>query len=224
MKKLNLNVIIGIFLLIIGVLIGLETLDVGININYSITGWTFLSIIGILMMINDKKVTTVPSILTFVGIWNVLNELGLIYGSIFSLIWPFILIIVGINLVFGKSLFNKVSLNVQNSADTLVYNGIFSGVTERLTIKDFKGLTANAIFGGVELDLRDVEITENVQIDISALFGGVSILLPEKYNVIIGESLALFGGTDNKFRGKYDENNKTIYINTRAIFGGAELK
>jgi hypothetical protein len=224
MKKINLNVIIGIFLLVIGFLVALETLNVGIDIDYSITGWSFLSAIGILMMVNDKKVTTVPSILVFVGIWNVLNEVEILNGSIFSLIWPIILIIVGANLVFGRNLFNKAPLNVQNNADALVYNGIFSGVSERLSLKDFKGLTANAIFGGVELDLRDVEITDNVQIDISALFGGVTMILPEKYNIVMGESLALFGGTENKFKGKYDEKNKTIYINCRAIFGGAELK
>jgi len=224
MKKTNLNVVIGVFLLVIGVLLGLETLNVGINIDYSIVGWTFLSVIGVLMMLNDKKVTTVPSILIFVGIWNVLNEVGVIYGSIFDLIWPFILIIVGVNLVFGKKSFNKTPLNVQNNSDALVYNGIFSGVSERLTIKDFKGLTANALFGGVELDLRDIEITNNVQIDISAVFGGVTITFPDKYNIVMGESLALFGGTENKFKGKYDENSKTIYINCRAIFGGAELK
>lgn len=224
MKKTNLNVVIGVFLLVIGVLLGLETLNVGINIDYSIIGWTFLSVIGVLMILNDKKVTTVPSILIFVGIWNVLNEVGVIYGSIFDLIWPFILIIVGVNLVFGEKIFNKTPLNVQNNSNALVYNGIFGGVEERLATKDFKGLTANALFGGVELDLRDIEITDNVQIDISAVFGGVTILFPDKYNIVMGESLALFGGTDNKFKGKYDENSKTIYINCRAIFGGAELK
>ena len=224
MKKINLIVIIGMFLLLVGVLVALETLNVGITIDYSIMGWSFISFIGLLMIVNDKKLTTVPSILVFVGIWKVLNELGILTGSIVSLIWPIILIIVGANLIFGRKFFNRSPLNVQNNTDAPIYNGIFSGVEERLSIKDFKGLTANAVFGGVELDLRDVEIAENVQIDISALFGGVTIILPEKYNVIIGESLALFGGTENKFKGKFDESKKTIYINSRAIFGGTELK
>lgn len=224
MKKINVNVIIGLFLLVVGVLVGLETLNVGLQLDYSIIGWSFLSVLGLIMMINDKKVSTVPSVLIFIGLWNALNEVGIITGSIFSLIWPIILIIVGANLVFGKNLFNKLPVNIQNNPSELVYNGIFSGVEERLSIKDFKGLTANAIFGGVELDLRDVEITDNVQIDISALFGGVTIILPEKYNVIIGESIALFGGTDNKYKGLHDESKKAIYINCRAIFGGVELK
>lgn len=224
MKKLNLNVIIGIFLLVFGVLLGLEKLNMGINLDYSLTFWSFLSLMGILMFVNDKKITTVPSILVFVGIWNILRELDLITGSIFSLFWPFILIIVGANLVFGKNLFSKMPASVQNNAGNLVYSGIFSGVEERLSTKDFKGLTANAIFGGVELDLRDIEIIDNVQLDLSALFGGVSVILPEKYNVTVVSPLALFGGTENKFKGKNDETKKTIYINSRAIFGGVELK
>lgn len=224
MNKINLNFIIGLFLLTMGVVIGLEKLDLNINVDYSIVTWSFISLIGLVMIVNDKKITTVPSILVFVGIWNLLNDLGILSGSIFSLIWPIILVIAGINFIFGKGMFNKIPSNIKNGSETLIYNGIFSGVQERLTITDFKGLTANAIFGGVELDLRDVEITDNVRIDISALFGGVTIILPEKYNLTIGESLALFGGTENKFRGKHDDSMKTIYINSRAIFGGVELK
>lgn len=224
MKKINLNAIIGLFLLIVGALLAMQTLDINLNIDYSIIGWSFLSVIGILMMINDRRVSIVPSILTFVGIWKVLNEVGIITGSIFSLIWPIILIIIGANLIFSRKLFCKTVLNTQKNGELPVYNGIFSGVEERIVTKDFKGLIANAIFGGVELDLRDIEIIDNVPIDISALFGGVTIMLPEKYNVVKGESLALFGGVENKFRGKFDESKKTIYINSRAIFGGVELR
>ncbi len=224
MKRINLNVLIGIFLLVVGVLLSLEKLNITINIDYAIMAWSFISILGIFMMINDSKVSTFPLIFLFVGLWNVLNILGILSGSIFSLFWPIIIIIIGVNLVFSKSLFSKCPANLKNSSGGPVYNGIFSGVEERVQSKDFKGLTANAIFGGVELDLRDVEITEDVQIDISALFGGVVMILPEKYNIIKGESLALFGGIENKFKGQYDESKKTIYINSRAIFGGAELK
>lgn len=224
MKKLNLNVIIGIFLLVIGVLLAFQTLNIGINIDYSIVFWTFLSILSILMVVNDRKVTTIPSVLFFVGIWNILRECDLISTSIFSLFWPIILIIIGANLAFGRKLFTTLA-NVQNNgSENLIYNGTFGGVKERLTLKDFKGLTANAIFGGVELDLRDIEITENVQLDLSALFGGISIILPEKYNIVISEPMSLFGGTENKFRGTHDDTRKTIYVNSRAIFGGVELK
>lgn len=224
MKKLNLNVIMGIFLLVIGVLLGLDKLDLGFEIDYSITFWSFLALMGILMFVNDRKITIMPSILVFVGIWNVLKDLDLITGSIFALFWPIILVIIGVNLIFERGLMSKIPANVQHNTNGVVYNGVFSGVEERLTTKDFKGLTANAVFGGVDLDLRDVEIIDNVQIDVSALFGGVSLTLPEKYNIELVSPMNLFGGTENKFRGKHEEGKKTIYIYSRAIFGGVELK
>lgn len=224
MKKLNLNVVIGIFLLVIGVLLGLDKMNLGFTIDYSITFWSFLALMGILMFVNDRKVTIMPSILVFVGVWNVLKDLDIITGSIFALFWPIILIIIGANLIFERGFISKMPHNVQHNTNGVVYNGVFSGVEERLTTKDFKGLSANAVFGGVDLDLRDVEITDNVQIDVSALFGGVSLILPERYNVELVSPLNLFGGTENKFKGKHEEDRKTIYIYSRAIFGGVELK
>jgi hypothetical protein len=224
MKKINFNVFFGLFLLLIGSLLILERFNINIRVDYTILAWIFLIIFGIFMIINDKKISIMPSIITFIGLWNLLNEIGLLTGSIFSLFWPIIIIIIGFNLVFAKKLFINLPPNIQKSGDVLTYSGIFSGVEERLTNKDFKGLVANAIFGGVELDLRDVEITQDIQIDVNAMFGGVTIILPEKYNLIKGESVALFGGVENKFKGKNEENKKTIYLNSRTIFGGIELR
>lgn len=223
MKRVNLNSVIGIFLLLFGVLLGLDRLNLGVSVDYSVTFWSFLALLGIFMMFNDRKVSILSSILLFVGLWNVLSELDVITGSIFTLFWPIIFVIVGVNLIFGKKFISITPANL-NNPNALVYNGVFSGVEERLSLKDFKGLTANAIFGGVDLDLRDVEIKDNVQIDLSALFGGISIRLPDIYNVELISPLSLFGGTENNFKGQHDEAKKTIYINSRAIFGGIEIK
>lgn len=224
MKKINFNVILGIFFLLVGSLLILEKFNINVRVDYSILVWSFLMVLGIFMIINDRRISIMPSILTFIGLWNLLNEIGILTGSIFSLFWPIIIIIIGFNLVFAKKLFVNLPPNIQKNGEVLTYSGIFSGVEERLTDKDFKGLVASAMFGGVELDLRDIEINQDVQIDVNAMFGGVTIILPEKYNLIKGESVALFGGVDNKFKGKNEENKKTIYLNSRTIFGGIELK
>jgi len=210
MKRVNLNSILGIFLLIFGVLLGLDRLELGVSVDYSVTFWCFLALLGIFMIFNDRKVSILSSILLFVGLWNVLNELDVITGSIFTLFWPIIFVIVGVNLIFGRKFISVTPTNL-NNPNALVYNGVFSGVEERLSVKDFKGLTANAIF-------------DNVQLDLSALFGGISIRLPDKYNVELISPLSLFGGTENNFKGQHDTTKKTIYINSRAIFGGVEIK
>ena len=122
-------------------------------------------------------------------------------------------------------MFIKLPKDIQKKEGMLQYNGVFGGVEEIVKTDDFKGLNANAVFGSVELDLRDIELKdENCAINLSSIFGGITILLPENYNVVIGESMAIFGGTDNKFKNKNEEGKKTIYVNARVIFAGIELK
>lgn len=224
MKKVNLNIVLGFFLLIIGVLISLQVLNIGIFISYKTVIFTFITFLGLIIMINDRRVSIFPSILSFIGIWNILREYNLINGSIFQLIWPMIIIIIGINLIFDKKISVAIPKNVANNKNALIYNGTFSGIEEKVFSKDFKGLYATATFGGVDLDLRDIEITEDVVINLYALFGGITIILPNKYNVAMGESFSLFGGTDNKYKGEFVEGAKTIYICSKAIFGGTEIK
>ena len=57
-----------------------------------------------------------------------------------------------------------------------------------------------ALFGGVELDMRHAKIsTEGCKIHATALFGGVEIIVPDDWNVII-TGTPIFGGIENKSR------------------------
>ncbi|MEG1141624.1 MAG: hypothetical protein RSE41_04120 [Clostridia bacterium] len=173
-------------------------------------------------MINENRINIFSSIITFVGLWNLLNEFNVINTSIFSLIFPIIIVIIGLNLIFSNKITTKV--NVKNKGNLVTFNGIFGGVNESITDNNFKGLEANAIFGSVELDLSKMDITENIQLNLNAVFGGVNIILSDKFNVNIVNSIGIFGGTDNKYTGINDESKKTIYITSNAIFGGIEIK
>jgi predicted membrane protein len=227
MKKLNSNFIFGIFFIVLGIVICLKYLGVILNIDYSVIVWSFVCLAGLVMVINDKKFSVFPSLLIVIGLWNTLKEANIINYSIFHFIWPICLITIGLSLIFSNKLFSKRNnLKIKNDGSTLVFNGIFSGIEQRLSTNPFKGLNATALFGGVDLDLRDVVIVDKeVVIDVSAFFGGVTIIMPDnKYNVVVDDSIAMFGGVDNKYKGIFEEGKNTIYVNCRAIFGGVEMK
>ena len=59
--------------------------------------------------------------------------------------------------------------------------------------EEFKGKNLDAIFGGIDLDLRGAKITSDVVINASAVFGGIDIIVPENVKVKI-KSNAIFGG------------------------------
>ena len=81
----------------------------------------------------------------------------------------------------------------------------------------------SAVFGGVKCDLRKAKIKEDVVINASAIFGGITILVPEDMQVKIS-STPIFGGVSDERKNKNDNSKVIIYINATSMFGGVEIK
>ena len=97
---------------------------------------------------------------------------------------------------------------------------------EELNYKDekFAGTSLDAIFGGIELDLRGAKLEDDATIEASAIFGGITIFIPEDVAVKV-VSNSIFGGVDNKHdKNIKEKTTKTIYVNANCLFGGVEIK
>ena len=92
----------------------------------------------------------------------------------------------------------------------------FSGET-------FEGADLNAVFGGVDCDLRNAIITRDCVISASAIFGGVDILVPANVNVKVSSN-SIFGGTSNKAAGRNLPDAPTLYVRSTCLFGGVDIK
>jgi hypothetical protein len=102
---------------------------------------------------------------------------------------------------------------------------VFSGTKRRIDSQDFKGGDIVAVFGGVNIDLRNAAIAgDRAVIDLNVMFGGVDIRVPETWNVVM-KGMPLFGGFEDKtIHPKPDPNVKTpeLVITGAAIFGGVK--
>lgn len=217
--------ILGIIILFIGILYLITILFPEFVINYSLVWPTALILLCLYSMVKNKKIDMVPSIGLFVGILIFGVNANIWDSNVYKLIIPCILIIIGLSIILSSIKFNKKrkeKLTV-NKDGILTYNGIFAGIEEKVREDNFKGSNIYAIFGGVDLDLREVKIQEDVVINVYSIFGGATLLLPSGYNVKVN-STAVLGGNDNKVNNQYDEKQKTIYINTVSVFGGCEIK
>lgn len=158
-------------------------------------------------------------ILITVGIGSLLGI------NIWNIIWPLILIFIGLNILLRKS--STVGWNSKSSKieteDFFDYSLIFNGVNEKIVSKNFKGGEFNAIFGGGELDLTDCKIPEgkSATIKISVIFGGVKLVVPKNWQINT-HITQIAGGFDNKARQTEEIKGKLI-IEGSAIFGGGEI-
>ena len=105
---------------------------------------------------------------------------------------------------------------------------LFGGVEKRITVNNFQGGRVQAIFGGVEIDLRTADMEgDEVVIDAEAVFGGVEIVIPDKW-IVSFEGQSIFGGYSDETRQPMPDvmtgQRKTLIIRGRAIFGGIAIK
>lgn len=227
MKKLG-NILWGVVLIALGIIIGLNATGVT-DINIFFKGWWTLiiiipSVIGLIK--NDSKLWSF--IWLIIGIVLLLCSQNILSFSLISkLIFPFILVAIGVSLIFkdvaGKKIKEKVKKMNNEKQNNEEYCATFGSQNVSYSGQEFKGANLDAIFGGIDLDLKNSNITKDQIINATAVFGGIDIIVPNGVNVKV-KSTPIFGGVSNKLKTEYNENLPTIYINSFCMFGGVEIK
>lgn len=226
MKKNN-NLILGLIFIVLGIIFGLKTLGI-CDINVFFKGWWTLFIIipCFIGLIKDNDKTASIIGLVF-GIMLLLDVRSVIDTDLFwKLFLPLVLIIVGLSVIFKDTLNKKIKKEISKvevSDNKKYITATFGEQKVDYDKEVFEGVTINAVFGGVKLDLRNAKIKEDVLVNTTSIFGGVDIYLPEKVNVKVVSS-NIFGGVDNKVKNEMSDKQKTIYINSTNIFGGTDIK
>lgn len=225
MKKVS-NVLWGIVFVIIGVVVLLNSLEIT-NINIFFNGWWTLFIIVpcfIDLFKNQDKtgniIGIIIGILLLLGCNDIIN-----FDILWKMIVPIILVGIGISLIFKDSLKKNIKdkindLNKKN--DVKEYCATFSGQNLSFQDEEFNGCELSSIFGGIKCDLRNAKIKKENIINCTAIFGGITIIVPKDVNVKV-VSTSIFGGVDGKNKYSSDAKN-TIYINATCLFGGVEIK
>ena len=210
------NLFLGILLTVVGVLFLGRNMDWW-DFSIFFDGWwtLFLIVPSIISLVRREGIGTSFLILVL-GVLMLLACQDVIeWSTIWKIFVPLIIIVIGLSIIFGnrKVRSKKIKPNAKE------YVAIFSGVDEVINKieSDFK---ITSVFGGVELDMRDVKLDSDLVIDCFTLFGGIDIRLPKDVKVEVN-GLPIFGGVENKYRNH--DATVTVYINHTTIFGGVDL-
>ncbi len=227
MKKVS-DIMWGLILIIIGVILGGNALDI-FNINLFFDGWwTLFIIVPTFIGLVTERDKTGNIIGLIIGLLLLLSCRGLFdFKLIWKLIFPLIFVIIGLSLIFKNNINKEVNEKIKKLNENLSsndgYTATFSGQNLNFDGEEFKGSNLNAIFGGIKLDLRKAIINEDIVINASSIFGGIDIYIPDNCKVKI-KSNSIFGGVSNNKKCNVDDNSYTIYINASCMFGGVEIK
>ncbi|TJX15892.1 hypothetical protein E9840_01685 [Tissierella creatinini] len=193
---------------------------------------SILIILGVIGLFNRRSSKTGNLIIIGLGVILQLNRLNYVDINIFRLFFPAVLIIIGLSIIFGKGVskhnspvepekWSKANVNMEDTIDLFV---IFSGNGAINQSSSFKGGKVTAILGGIDLDLRQAQLKDNnAFLDVTALFGGVEIKVPDTWRVEM-KGTPIFGGIENQTRPNPDLSAPVLKINATAMFGGVDIK
>lgn len=230
----------GVILMIIGTAILLDHMGV-IPVDRLWRFWPLILIGGGLFRLLETSCNRAFSVMLMaIGTLFLLGNLGLLHLG-WGELWPLILITIGAMMIWGRVSMprwqanetgnpNK-SRNPNRSGDPnrLTANTMFGGIERRITTSTFRGGNAQAIFGGIELDFRAADIDgEEALLYVEAVFGGIDIVVPERWMPIY-EGQSMFGGYSDETRPPLPDvpgapPRKRLILRGQAFFGGITVK
>ena len=153
--------------------------------------------------------------------------------------WPIVIITIGLVMIFrsrrsqesrerwkrGHDFSNTLSSS-QVESDFIDTVTIFGGAKKVIISKDFKGGEAATVFGGVEVNLTQADITGRVTLELVQVFGGAKLVVPSNWKVHTEEVVCIFGGIDDKRNPSTltGDPEKVLVLKGVCIFGGIDIK
>jgi len=183
--------------------------------------WTLFIIVPCVISIFQNGVRLWNIIGIGIGVLFLVSAQGYFNRQLVGdLIFPIIIVAIGLSIIFKDQLAknSKIIKNL-NKNGLAEYSAIFGSQEFKFPSEEFKGAELNAVFGGIDLDLRQAIILDDIYIETNAIFGGINVLVPPNVRVEV-TGTPIFGGTSNKSNRPTEENPPTIYFNSTSIFRG----
>ena len=236
MKKSS-KIIWGVALILVGVLIALNQLEI-LKINLFFEGWWTLFIIVPCVIGLCRKENFAGNLIGIaIGVALLLMQQNVIDFELIWKLWlPILLVCIGVGFIFsnkGKPDYSDEIATLCKEVDSdetlkdKKINGFaaFSGSKYKADGENFVGGDLTAVFGGLNYDFRNSVFTGKTVLNVSAIFGGIDLFLPE--NVIVKiKSTSIFGGVEDKRKSAQStaEDAPVVYVNALAMFGGVDIK
>jgi predicted membrane protein len=204
------------------------------DLRHIIFSWQMLLItIGAVSLLTSEN-RTPGLILIFIGGFFMIPELFDFHISFIKLFWPLLLIGIGFMILFKRGYmsrwqshrpFHTASTTTPAEEGYINETNIFSGSKQRIVNQAFKGGKISNIFGGTEIDLTQASLAEGRnELIIECMFGGVTLIVPSDWKVVLNMSSIMGGFSDKRMHIKESGDSRILIVKGTAIFGGGEIK
>jgi len=237
---MNRSIAFGILLVVAGVIFLLGNLDI---LPYAVSDFLFnwkglLLLIGFSVLFSDEN--RLPGIIliafsTLLLTGDYLEEYFNIDFLSWEVLWPTFIIVGGLLVIAQRAQWGvfrvssePVGTTYEATDDYLNVTAVLGGGDLHVNSADFRGGKVTAFMGGGTYDLSQADITQGpVVIDVFAMFGGATFIVPSDWKVRMEITPILGGFTDGRKRLTTVQEgaaNKELILRGTVIMGGGEIK
>lgn len=216
---------IGVAIVIFGLALLLDNLGVIESSRQILRFWPVVLVaigVGDLFSARGRARAVRGALLTSFGVLFLLDNLNFIDFRVWD-IWPVVLILLGVQILMHAR--HGSGHDIDELVDKAEFDDVafLGGVKRRNTSSAFRGGSASAIMGGVELDLRKANMEgDRAVINVFAMMGGVALRIPEDW-AVSSQVVAILGAVDDKTHPPADP-LKTLVLTGTVLMGGVEIK
>ena len=161
--------------------------------------------------------------------------------------WPVLLIVIGLNVWFGGKrpmlaagaiavtlvalAGTAIAVEASEEPDAgtgsgaLSIDSIFGSASRTIRGEPFDGGEANAVFGSVELDLREaVHPGGELSLELNAIFGSVELRVPRDWDVRIDGTPVMGSVEDRRLTPDLGADPPVLNVNASAVFGSVMVR
>lgn len=221
MKTSLTRIIVGTLITLLGIGFLLENFNI-VNLDGVLqTWWPLIVIIGGLgALASNIRQPIFPILFIAFGTLLQLRALDIVEFDVFGLIWPAIVIGLGLSILLRHSGFEDRNVTSEDKNDLMAF---LSGISSLNKSSDYKGGKATAVFGGIELNLSEAQIKDKATLDVFTFCGGLELRVPDEWNVVVS-GMPIMGGWEDKTRKSTAKNPRTLVVNATCVMGGLEIK
>lgn len=223
--RLTPRLILGLFVLALGVLFTLDNLGI-VRADDFLDLWPV-----VLIAVGVAKMLSAPhtggwfgaSVWILIGVVLLLDNLDLLDFDIFDF-WPLILIVIGLGII-RRAMYPSRRGGAGTDDATVSGFALMGGQFRRVSSQEFRGGDLSAIMGGVEVDLRsaDLPADQEAVIDVFAVWGGIDLRVPTSWTVISKVTPVMAGYEDHTDRTDTSP-DKRLVVRGLILMGGVEVK
>jgi len=218
----------GLIFIVVGILVLFDQMG-RLDIGYIVSRYwpAIFIIVGVSILIsNEFKHSGAGLFFILFGAFFLLMDMRIFDHRVWHYFWPILIIGLGIWLLFkpGRAAADKKKIP-ELTVDELRISQVFSGTSRRVDSPDFKGGSAEVVFGSAQIDLSGAVLAGGqATLALSAVFGGIEVRVRPEWQVVI-HGTPILGSIDQKTsQAAGAAKTGTLYVNGSAVFGSILIK